>query len=242
MEYWFSSFWSRNKISINKLIIINNLYIYSTTTSSQHSDSRQLAEPSHWDSLNSPLIQDEGDGKSLKLRFDVSQYTPEEIVVKTVDNKLLVRFYSSSYNIIKKNHFLFILIIPTILYFVLTCLVHIIDTKIKYATLYIHSNFFTILIIVNMHSRFTPNTRRSQRRSPCTENTTVNSFCLRELILRLSNRRYPEMASWLWRRRCRSLRSQTGTSLFRNIEAVVESFLDSSYSILLLIIIYYNLL
>nr|XP_037870663.1 heat shock protein hsp21.4 isoform X1 [Bombyx mori] len=62
----------------------------STTTSSQHSDSRQLAEPSHWDSLNSPLIQDEGDGKTLKLRFDVSQYTPEEIVVKTVDNKLLV--------------------------------------------------------------------------------------------------------------------------------------------------------
>ncbi|CAH2269249.1 jg19205 [Pararge aegeria aegeria] len=62
----------------------------STTTSTQHSDSRQLAEPSHWDSLNSPLIQDEGDGKSLKLRFDVSQYTPEEIVVKTVDNKLLV--------------------------------------------------------------------------------------------------------------------------------------------------------
>ncbi|XP_023945274.1 heat shock protein beta-1 [Bicyclus anynana] len=62
----------------------------STTTSSQQSDSRQLAEPSHWDSLNSPLIQDEGDGKSLKLRFDVSQYTPEEIIVKTVDNKLLV--------------------------------------------------------------------------------------------------------------------------------------------------------
>ncbi|XP_045492748.1 heat shock protein 30C isoform X1 [Colias croceus] len=62
----------------------------SSTTSSQHSDSRQLAEPSHWDSLNSPLIQDEGDGKTLKLRFDVSQYTPEEIVVKTVDNKLLV--------------------------------------------------------------------------------------------------------------------------------------------------------
>ncbi|KAG6463014.1 hypothetical protein O3G_MSEX013601 [Manduca sexta] len=60
-----------------------------STTSTQHSDSRQLAEPSHWDSLNSPLIQDEGDGKTLKLRFDVSQYTPEEIVVKTVDNKLL---------------------------------------------------------------------------------------------------------------------------------------------------------
>ena len=43
--------------------------------------------------LKSPLIaEDEGAGvKELKLRFDVSQYTPEEIMVKTVDNKLLVR-------------------------------------------------------------------------------------------------------------------------------------------------------
>ena len=42
--------------------------------------------------LKSPLIaEDEGAGvKELKLRFDVSQYTPEEIMVKTVDNKLLV--------------------------------------------------------------------------------------------------------------------------------------------------------
>ena len=42
--------------------------------------------------LRSPLIaEDEGAGvKELKLRFDVSQYTPEEIMVKTVDNKLLV--------------------------------------------------------------------------------------------------------------------------------------------------------
>lgn len=78
------------------------LNVHSSTTSSQHSDSRQLAEPSHWDSLNSPLIQDEGDGKSLKLRFDVSQYTPEEIVVKTVDNKLLVsisfQLFHTSFN------------------------------------------------------------------------------------------------------------------------------------------------
>jgi len=42
------------------------------------------------DSISSPLIQDDGDGKTLKLRFDVSQYSPEEIVLKTVDNKLLV--------------------------------------------------------------------------------------------------------------------------------------------------------
>ncbi|KAM7292537.1 heat shock protein beta-1 [Ixodes scapularis] len=44
------------------------------------------------DGMNSPLIQDAEDGsKQLKLRFDVSQYVPEEIVVKTVDNRLQVR-------------------------------------------------------------------------------------------------------------------------------------------------------
>lgn len=35
-------------------------------------------------------LQEDGDSKVLKLRFDVSQYAPEEIVVKTVDQKLLV--------------------------------------------------------------------------------------------------------------------------------------------------------
>lgn len=40
--------------------------------------------------LDSPLVQDSSDGKVLKLRFDVTQYAPEEIVVKTVDNKLQV--------------------------------------------------------------------------------------------------------------------------------------------------------
>jgi hypothetical protein len=43
--------------------------------------------------LHSPLIQEDGEEKKLKLRFDVSQYTPEEIVVKTVDNKLMVTQY-----------------------------------------------------------------------------------------------------------------------------------------------------
>ena len=49
---------------------------------------------------DSPLIQPVSEGsedsgqKELKLRFDVSQYSPEEIVVKTVDNKLLVRICS----------------------------------------------------------------------------------------------------------------------------------------------------
>lgn len=51
-----------------------------------------LAAPtSDWlTGLHSPLIQEDGEEKKLKLRFDVAQYTPEEIVVKTVDNKLLV--------------------------------------------------------------------------------------------------------------------------------------------------------
>lgn len=46
---------------------------------------------SHWlDDINSPLVQDGPDGKVLKLRFDVTQYAPEEIVVKTIDNRLQV--------------------------------------------------------------------------------------------------------------------------------------------------------
>ena len=40
--------------------------------------------------MASPLIQDGAHGKELKLRFDVSRYAPEEIVVKTVDNRLQV--------------------------------------------------------------------------------------------------------------------------------------------------------
>ncbi|XP_058810753.1 heat shock protein 30D isoform X2 [Phymastichus coffea] len=67
----------------------------STTTQHSSNQNQSSLSPHHdnnaWlDGLNSPLIQDEGDNKMLKLRFDVSQYTPEEIVVKTVDNKLLV--------------------------------------------------------------------------------------------------------------------------------------------------------
>ncbi|XP_003740507.1 heat shock protein beta-6 [Galendromus occidentalis] len=40
--------------------------------------------------MASPLIQDGAQGKELKLRFDVSRYAPEEIVVKTVDNRIQV--------------------------------------------------------------------------------------------------------------------------------------------------------
>merc|ERR1711994_558844 len=53
-----------------------------------------LGSHSNWlQGLDSPLIQEDAANmgqKELKLRFDVSQYQPEEIMVKTVDNKLLV--------------------------------------------------------------------------------------------------------------------------------------------------------
>jgi len=62
----------------------------SSSTTTQSSSTTSSTGGTFLDGLNSPLIQDDGDGKTLKLRFDVSQYAPEEIVLKTVDNKLLV--------------------------------------------------------------------------------------------------------------------------------------------------------
>lgn len=44
------------------------------------------------DTFESPLIKESSDGKMLKLKFDVTEYLPEEIVVKTVDNKLQVSY------------------------------------------------------------------------------------------------------------------------------------------------------
>lgn len=74
----------------------------STTQSSTHNTSSGSDLAQHragdartwYDEINSPLIQQDGNDKCLKLRFDVSQYAPEEIVVKTVDNKLLVCIFT----------------------------------------------------------------------------------------------------------------------------------------------------
>lgn len=69
---------------------------FETTSSTTTSNAASALRPQTSNSstqvqdINSPLIQEDGDNKVLKLRFDVSQYAPEEIVVKTVDNKLLV--------------------------------------------------------------------------------------------------------------------------------------------------------
>merc|ERR1719315_155305 len=56
----------------------------------------RLGGHSAWlQNMDSSLLQDkdksESGEKELKLRFDVSQYSPEEIIVKTIDNKLLVQ-------------------------------------------------------------------------------------------------------------------------------------------------------
>ncbi|KAH8238375.1 hypothetical protein KR032_005232 [Drosophila birchii] len=68
--------------------LLLDLYCSSTTNSAL--PSRIPKQQNYVSDISSPLIQDEGDNKVLKLRFDVSQYAPEEIVVKTVDQKLLV--------------------------------------------------------------------------------------------------------------------------------------------------------
>lgn len=87
---------------------------FSTTTqSSTHNtggdlmSSRPGGEVRTWlDDFNSPLIQEDGSNKCLKLRFDVSQYAPEEIVVKTVDNKLLVSKLKKLFNnLLTHNNF-----------------------------------------------------------------------------------------------------------------------------------------
>lgn len=67
-----------------------------TSTSKQQGNSNNASKT--WssstaaaDGLQSPLIQDTEEGRVLKLRFDVTQYEPDEIVVKTVDNRLTVQ-------------------------------------------------------------------------------------------------------------------------------------------------------
>lgn len=62
----------------------------SSTTTSNAASALKHPHNTQVQDISSPLIQEDGDNKVLKLRFDVSQYAPEEIVVKTVDNKLLV--------------------------------------------------------------------------------------------------------------------------------------------------------
>ena len=70
------------------------LNVYSIANNSDSLAGTGLGSHRNWlQGLDSPLIQpnEEDDGqKELKLRFDVSQYNPDEIMVKTVDNKLLV--------------------------------------------------------------------------------------------------------------------------------------------------------
>lgn len=63
----------------------------SSSTTTTTTTSKQGGAKSGWsEGIQSPLIQDTEEGRVLKLRFDVTQYEPDEIVVKTVDNRLTV--------------------------------------------------------------------------------------------------------------------------------------------------------
>lgn len=63
----------------------------SHSTKSGSDGTKHRSEFNTWlDEIKSPLVQDSDDGKVLRLKFDVTQYSPEEIVVKTVDNRLQV--------------------------------------------------------------------------------------------------------------------------------------------------------
>lgn len=72
----------------------------STTTrivggqSAAHRGEPSREKPSRWlEELDSPLIKEDSEGsggKMLKLRFDVTAYAPEQIVVKTVDDRLRI--------------------------------------------------------------------------------------------------------------------------------------------------------
>lgn len=74
---------------------------FSSTTQQSSQNSSSLSPQNDSNSwlhgLDSPLIQDEGDNKKLKLRFDVSQYKPEEIVVK-IDSDSVLHVSSLSFN------------------------------------------------------------------------------------------------------------------------------------------------
>lgn len=70
-----------------------------TTRTSTGANTTNSSSPTGWSSgaapdpagLQSPIIQDTEEGRVLKLRFDVTQYDADEIVVKTLDNRLTVQ-------------------------------------------------------------------------------------------------------------------------------------------------------
>uniref|UniRef100_A0A1A9VRD0 SHSP domain-containing protein n=1 Tax=Glossina austeni TaxID=7395 RepID=A0A1A9VRD0_GLOAU len=70
--------------------MINGIFMFNTLNNNKIATNASRPKQNYISDINSPLIQEDGDNKVLKLRFDVSQYAPEEIVVKTVDQKLLV--------------------------------------------------------------------------------------------------------------------------------------------------------
>jgi len=86
---------SNRKIVNGKEVLNDSSTFESVANTTDSLAASGLGSHRNWlQGLDSPLIhpsEEESGQKELKLRFDVSQYSPEEIVVKTVDNKLLVQ-------------------------------------------------------------------------------------------------------------------------------------------------------
>ena len=80
--------------ALQKNLVCSLIFPCSSNESGLLPSSSGLGSHAHWLSgaTSSPLVAENASSgeKELKLRFDVSSYTPEEIMVKTVDNKLLV--------------------------------------------------------------------------------------------------------------------------------------------------------
>lgn len=66
-----------------------------TTTRSSSSSSGASPESSLLLKVDRPIVQDSQGNKRLSLRFDCQQFKPEEISVKTVDNRLVVHVSQS---------------------------------------------------------------------------------------------------------------------------------------------------
>ena len=133
-----------------------------------------LAPPASSDwltGLHSPLIQEDGEEKKLKLRFDVSQYTPEEIVVKTVDQKLMVTIllhfiFFRNLGDFCNSFTYFSIVISTAVWKLASCAF---NRSAKFLSLWFANSLMD-------NYRYTQSTKRKRIRNRCIANTTAN-FC-----------------------------------------------------------------
>ncbi|XP_059055743.1 stress-induced protein 1-like [Achroia grisella] len=67
------------------------VYGQASTVQTGLMNSQKDTPQTSWDTItNSPLVEGEGDDRSLKLQFDVSQFDPDEVKVKILNDTLVV--------------------------------------------------------------------------------------------------------------------------------------------------------